>query len=371
MDCLLHPDLFASLPPHLQQEVQNLQKNKALIRPPRPTLPVLKPSMSMRQKIHIYQQFIESFEYNYTGRNYFRLHKDRGIKSVTNTSQQIIRDALPIKCLEATMLAIFLTHEFMDVDRFPVSFTSSVEGQKFQHIVLAVRHQNTWGAMGLSRKQELMYKPLKFSSLGALMEEFKTCYEKCWHSLQKIKIGLPILHNAFSSEPVRWRILNLHIDRYEWDDCMDVLDRFAYEAQKIVEDISVTGKISLKLKDFQTVTGKYGSQRLKPRSELMRRTSSTRSLVTANTTSSHLYVLSPKARSHQRSTNGFEPASFEQRDQFNNDSESSSESTSSASASEDENDDSAIEPAPLSDTNVVSNGRSVSNGPTGVRYLAV
>ncbi len=47
------------------------------------------------------------------------------------------------------------------VDRFPVCFRSSLEGRVYRHIILAVRSGKLWGALGLSRRDTLMYKELK------------------------------------------------------------------------------------------------------------------------------------------------------------------------------------------------------------------
>lgn len=47
------------------------------------------------------------------------------------------------------------------VDRFPVCFRSSLDGRVYRHIILAVRSGKVWGALGLSRRDTLMYKELK------------------------------------------------------------------------------------------------------------------------------------------------------------------------------------------------------------------
>lgn len=49
----------------------------------------------------------------------------------------------------------------LKVDRFPVCFRSSLEGRVYRHIILAVRSGRLWGALGLSRRDTLMYKELK------------------------------------------------------------------------------------------------------------------------------------------------------------------------------------------------------------------
>ncbi len=105
--------------------------------------------------------------------NYFELRKDRGLKRVMSTAKEIIQEALPIKCIEAVFLACYLTIDMKDVERVPVSFKSEVEGHVFRHIVLAIRYQGKWGALGLSRKSTLMHKPCKFESFSDLMLDYK------------------------------------------------------------------------------------------------------------------------------------------------------------------------------------------------------
>lgn len=118
--------------------------------------------------------------YNHTGTLYFALRKDRGMNHLHGVAKQIMHDALPIQCIEAVFLATYLTGAFdnvrellnaaqqtphgVQIERFPVSFKSKVDGHVFRHIVLAVQctKSNKWGAIGLSRKDTLMYKPLSF-----------------------------------------------------------------------------------------------------------------------------------------------------------------------------------------------------------------
>jgi hypothetical protein len=60
-----------------------------------------------------------------------------------------------------------------------------------RHIVLAVHHvpSRKWGALGISRREELMFKDLVFDSLADLILDFKQSYEKWWHQLLKARIG--------------------------------------------------------------------------------------------------------------------------------------------------------------------------------------
>ncbi len=67
-----------------------------------------------------------------------------------------------------------------------------------RHIVLAVRHPETgrWGALGLSRRAELMDKPLIYSSLADLLAAYVASYKQWWHAVLRIRIGLPVPHDV-------------------------------------------------------------------------------------------------------------------------------------------------------------------------------
>ena len=40
----------------------------------------------------------------------------------------MLREGLPIKCVEAVFLALYLTSEMEDIERIPVGFKSSLNG---------------------------------------------------------------------------------------------------------------------------------------------------------------------------------------------------------------------------------------------------
>lgn len=42
--------------------------------------------------------------------------------------------------------------------------------------MLAVRHEDKWAAMGMSRRDVLMDKPFEFNSLTDLIKEYETSY---------------------------------------------------------------------------------------------------------------------------------------------------------------------------------------------------
>ena len=87
---------------------------------------------------------IDSLRYNHTGEGYFSVDKNRPLGRVLDTARSILRDALPIKCVEAVFLGLLPTDEWKDCDRVPAAFKTSVllpSGQRraHRHIVLLVR----------------------------------------------------------------------------------------------------------------------------------------------------------------------------------------------------------------------------------------
>lgn len=140
--------------------------------------------------------------------------QDRPLGRIHDTARQMLREGLPIKCVEAVFLALYLTAEMEDIDRIParspegpsrhiyslidghssprssmpsavalpdtrrrgsrppraqVGFKSSMSGHVHRHIVLLVRERATgqFGALGISRRKELAYKASFLSASSA------------------------------------------------------------------------------------------------------------------------------------------------------------------------------------------------------------
>lgn len=53
--------------------------------------------------------------YNYTGEEFFVKKKDRGFRHVSSTAKLIIREALPIQCVDAVFLGAYLTSKMAEV----------------------------------------------------------------------------------------------------------------------------------------------------------------------------------------------------------------------------------------------------------------
>eukprot|EP01083_Nonionella_stella_P086000 238654_1 len=172
--------------------------------------PVLDSRMSIPTRIERIQKFIDEFEYNHSRYPNVYISKRRNLSSLMETAERIMKKAMPIKCMEAVVLAIRLTKDIDKLVRMCLRFKSTVDGQTYWHVVLCIQFRGKFGTIGLSRKPQLGYKEIKYESIYDLVMEFRRCYETvCGHALHRMTLGLPVGTNPFSSEPVYWEFLKL------------------------------------------------------------------------------------------------------------------------------------------------------------------
>ncbi len=180
------------------------------------------------------QRYIEAFQYNYTGKPFIRMNKSRGVSHIHNVSKQLIKESLPIQCVEAVFLGTTLTSGINDLTRVPLSFKSKfVKGTVHRHIVLAVKFEGKWGAIGISRRSSLMNKPIKFNSLSALVDEYRKSYEACYHKLLTLYIGLPLPHDKFVDHPIKWRATKIRLFSKPKEEVAEAVDYFAANMLKL------------------------------------------------------------------------------------------------------------------------------------------
>ena len=100
---------------------------------------------------------------------------------------------------------------------FPLFANQNVAGStpaRSADIVLALKHNNKWGSVGLSRRRELYYKDLVYDSLAELLLEYKRSYERVFHTLRRVKVGLPVPHEQNPGEIICWGYVSVK--------CLDV-----------------------------------------------------------------------------------------------------------------------------------------------------
>lgn len=230
----------------LRAKIRAIKGDHNLIRPlqPEPPYHLASSKMPFKEKLRLVQRYISSLEYNHTGEVYFSTRKCRGFANVTAIARDIVREALPIQCVEATFVGAYLTCGMRELDRYPVSFKSVLEGHVFRHIVLVVRCGGKWGAIGLSRRDSLAYKELKYESLTALIAEYRRAYTACWHELQTVYVGLPLPNVVSSNAPVKWKVFRAAVgSAHQWEVAQETINGYAAGSIRLLETFTVTGRL--------------------------------------------------------------------------------------------------------------------------------
>uniref|UniRef100_A0A1I8HR31 Vasohibin-1 n=1 Tax=Macrostomum lignano TaxID=282301 RepID=A0A1I8HR31_9PLAT len=143
-------------------------------------------------------------------------------------AKQMIKESLPIKCLEAVVLGIYLTNKIEDLTRFAIGFKSAFNGHVHRHVVLGLYSKGMFGALGISRRDDLMYKPLTFKqTLTELIMEYKAAYQRHWHKLKQVKIGMAIGKNPHSFEPLPWKGLTVFPSSQPFEEMRSELEKFS------------------------------------------------------------------------------------------------------------------------------------------------
>ncbi|KAI9216437.1 Vasohibin-domain-containing protein [Blastocladiella britannica] len=190
------------------------------------------------------QRRIAALTYNHLGTPFFNINKRASGRSLASVACAMHVACLPIKCLEAVVLAMWMLGEAgaIGIERIPIAFKTRVVVSSspivarpgsgddedavdsgsdetvgiYRHIVLAVavagEDGESWGALGLSRRPDLMDKPARFPSLAALLDEFIASYNNNYHQVLKVKIGLPAPHDMTTcTTKIAWKVYFLFI----------------------------------------------------------------------------------------------------------------------------------------------------------------
>lgn len=194
---------------------------------PIPSVPTFPAATPIQERLEAIQRYIRELQYNHTGTQFFEIKKSRPLTGLMDLAKEMTKEALPIKCLEAVILGIYLTNSMAGLERFPISFKTHFSGNFFRHIVLGVHCAGRFGALGISRRDDLMYKPLAFRTLGELVAEYEEAYRRCWHTLKKVKIGQYVSHDPHSVEQIEWKHSVLDVDKLDHEELRKELDRHA------------------------------------------------------------------------------------------------------------------------------------------------
>ncbi|XP_053140200.1 tubulinyl-Tyr carboxypeptidase 1 isoform X1 [Hemicordylus capensis] len=200
---------------------------------PIPSVPTLQPSTLIPERLEAIQRYIRELQYNHTGTQFFEIKKSRPLTGLMDLAKDMTKEALPIKCLEAVILGmypfslktIYLTNNMPTLERFPISFKTYFSGNYFRHIVLGVNFGGRYGALGISRREELMYKAPVFRTLSELIFDYEAAYRRCWHTLNKVKLGQYVSHDPHSVAQIEWKHSILDLEKLGREDFRKELER--------------------------------------------------------------------------------------------------------------------------------------------------
>lgn len=131
----------------------------------------------------------------------------------------------------------YLTNSMPALERFPISFKTYFSGNSFRHIVLGVNFGGRYGALGMSRREDLMYKPPAFRTLSELVLDYEAAYSRCWHVLKKVKLGHCVSHDPHSVEQIEWKHSVLDVDKLGREDFRKELERHARDMRLKVSSV--------------------------------------------------------------------------------------------------------------------------------------
>jgi len=192
----------------------------------------INPNMSAIQKILGIQKYLNKLQYNHTGMQFFNIRKNRSITRLYDTAKEVMKYSLPIKCLEAVVLSLYLTATIKSVSRFTIRFKTKFGDNVHKHIVLGIHYNSQYGALGLSRRKTLMDKPITYPTLTDLILEYKNCYEECFHVLKKVKLSPCLSSDIHSNDHIAWNHFVLDIHKLSEQEIQHSLDKYAREMRK-------------------------------------------------------------------------------------------------------------------------------------------
>nr|XP_054758973.1 tubulinyl-Tyr carboxypeptidase 2-like [Lytechinus pictus] len=250
----------ARIHPDKEKMVEKIQGNKNLPKVPIPSVPAVHLYQSVGARLEAIQDYMKELQYNHTGMQFYEIKKNRPLSGLMDSAKEMIRESLPIKCLEAVILGIYLTNGTPGLERFTISFKTQFHGNVHRHVVLGLVHNSRYGALGMSRREDLMDKPLEFKSLSELIFSYQDAYKKYWHVVKKLKVGLPIAHDPHSFEQIQWRHLSLNMWKMTRTEASKEIDKYAKDMRACYKS-SRSGQSNYQ---FVQETNPYNSPRRNP-----------------------------------------------------------------------------------------------------------
>lgn len=203
-----------------------------LSKPPLQQSNSFKNSTDIINHVDSVQSYFKNLGYNHTGMQFFDIRKSRSVCRLVDVCKDMINFSLPIKCLEAVILGIYLTTPCPEsLVRFTLSFKSKSKTMRTSHyhVLLGLYiHGIGYGCIGQSRRASLAYKALgNFKCLNDLIAEIKNSYENEDHVLKRVSIGMPIIHDNCSLEQITWDGIVLDLRKTSAEDISKRLEKFS------------------------------------------------------------------------------------------------------------------------------------------------
>ena len=173
--------------------------------------------------------------------------KAQSMRVICQQAELIVQRRLPIKCLEAVVVALHLTAAITApplsrpnwrLTRFPLRFHTACEEHRYWHILLVL--ELTWsdagsghvavvggarpsacrrfGAVSVSRHPPLSFRPLEHASLSSLCSSLRDDYLRIGHRVVHVTVGLPVEEAARSKDSLDWHFLSVPLAAAKEDD---------------------------------------------------------------------------------------------------------------------------------------------------------
>ncbi|EDQ85298.1 uncharacterized protein MONBRDRAFT_29390 [Monosiga brevicollis MX1] len=178
-----------------------------LPRASRLTVPSFRLGQDVPTFVRRLQAYLSGRMYNATNMQCFEIDKGKPICRLLETAKLILEHPLPIKCLEAVVVAVHLSNPVAKLARFTISFKTS-------------------------RRATLMDRPLTFDSLTDLIKTYVSAYADVGHWVQHVRLSQFLSHDPHSNNVIQWRQLQLNLHGLSWDQIGGELDMYVRQMRK-------------------------------------------------------------------------------------------------------------------------------------------
>ncbi|RUS81749.1 hypothetical protein EGW08_010503, partial [Elysia chlorotica] len=216
-------DHASKIHPRGQDMVRSIRNQPDLPQIPVPLAPLsFGAALTVQDRLKKVQDYMNELQYNHTGTQFYEIRKNRPVSGLMESAREMIREALPIKCLEAVILGLYPWRSFL---LLKIVFF-------FVSIVYQVK---------------LLFFFLLLQGLADLIFDFEHCYKQYWHEVKKVKVGLPVIHDQHSYEVISWKALMVSLDKTPRKEIIRDLDVHARRMKSLSKSWTSGPYSSLKM----------------------------------------------------------------------------------------------------------------------------